>query len=463
MWYQVNVEGSQPSFRVSHSVSILNRSESEVAGCSTVVIYGGKTPVTTITTAAANSNYTDMAFFSIGIGANEEYAKPQNQQSISKLNKILGAATNNGTSNNNHSSTSIQNNKCNTTSNTVTSSSSPSSFNSFSINLSNNNTTTTTTTTTTATTPRNKSYSRLPVYSGQNIFHWENCQQSEGDLPGDRTAQSLVALNMGQHKGKVLLFGGYSSTLSHSSASSPKLNGASSSLSNKENNLSNDIFLLDYESLYWLKCKAIGNSPQPRHSAYLCQISPDTILLFGGINDQNQILTDIHLLHLSNSNSLKWHQPSVHGQYSSVQEIFKQKTSTQISYKTIYCSGYLWLFVSNHEIYKFEVSSHKWTQVVYYGTLPKGFDDNTLLCTYNHLVILLVGNELHFFDTLKLEWTGLDVDGDLPMKRKNHSLSIIGTLLLVVGGQHELPLSTVCAKDIEIIDLKTFLIKSNKH
>ncbi|KAN0024901.1 hypothetical protein ACTFIV_009310 [Dictyostelium citrinum] len=461
-WYQLNIEGSQPPVRISHSSTILI-SKQDGASCSnynvndlgTIAFFGGGS-------SNSSNGYTDLAFLSVGGGVTDEIARPQNTQSIGKLNKILGSNVNNSAANG--STVNSNNNNNNIIQKTL----------GFSKNITTTTSTTTTTTTTTSTTTTSsnnsnnnnnncnnsaqirKTYSKLPQYTGPTIYHWEN-STCDGDIPSNRINHSLTALN-GNYKGKLLLIGGMivgdSSNNNYSNGSNNR-GGNSNSNSNIGISLSNDIYLLDCESLFWVKCQASGNQPKPRHSHFVHQISNDTILLFGGIGENGQIYSDVHLLNLSNQNTLKWTQPNVFG------TIFNLKDK---DYKVCFSNGFLWIIISEcMEMYKMDINTFRWSPVIYNGNFPHGgfLSEYTLIggC-FGNIILLLVENEIFFFDTVSLEWGELEVDGgERPMKRKYHSISVIDTMLIVVGGQTELPLSTISTRDIEMIDLRPLFLK----
>eukprot|EP01133_Synstelium_polycarpum_P016926 gene16926-20134_t len=242
-WYQVNVEGSQPQVRVSHTATILHRAGSE--GCSVneigrVVVYGGKS-----TAGSPGGQFTDLAFMSVGVGCTDEIAKPQSRASQAKLNKLLGGAGGNsllanGASNHNGGVASLIPAMGSTTIATTTS------------NITNTANTSPPLSSFQAVTKR-KSYSKLPLYSGSVLYHWEN-SATDGTSPGTRTNHSLVAINAGTHKGNIVLYGG---------------------VDGEGTLVSDDLFILDTESLWWERVRPLGLSPGPRHSHYSCQISPE--------------------------------------------------------------------------------------------------------------------------------------------------------------------------------------------
>ncbi|EGC37235.1 hypothetical protein DICPUDRAFT_30610 [Dictyostelium purpureum] len=368
---------------------------SSINDIGTIVFYGGGSPSST-------NNYTDLAFMSVGVGVTDEIAKPQNTTSMGKLNKILGSNISKNCQQLQQQQQQIQQgfSKQNGAS--------------------------------------RKTYSKLPQYSGSTIFHWENsvCEYAANENPGNRVNHSLTSINSGGYKGKILLIGGQ--------------------LFDNCNNisLSNDIYLLDCESLLWVKCPSTGTSPSPRHSHFVHQISSDTLLLYGGIGDSNQILNDVYLLNLSNQNTLRWSQVNVFGTVFS----FKDK-----NYKVCVCNGFLWVIISEGlEMYKLDLSTYRWSAVQYHGSFPRFQSEYTSIggC-FGSIILLLVENDIFFFDTnpTELVWGELEVQGEKPMKRKFHSVSMVDSMLILVGGQYELPLSTISTRDIEMIDLKPLFIK----
>eukprot|EP01132_Coremiostelium_polycephalum_P002690 gene2690-3336_t len=441
-WFQVPVEGSAPPVRILHTATILNKSDN-INEIGRIVIYGGKT-------ANGNNQFTDLAFMSIGSGAIDELAKPQNETSVNKLNKLLVGNKNPIQQPWTPPHQQQQQQQQNQTS-----------FQQKAFR---------------------KTYSKLPLYTGSLLYHWEN-STPEGTLPGNKLNHSLTAINYGSHKGRIILIGGIDINSIYSNNS----NGNIDIYDPNSNTytLSNDIYLLDCDSLYWLKVKTItGNPPSPRHSHYVCQIASESILLFGGIGESNKIFNDLYLLNLSSQNVLKWNQPNVTG---------TQPDLKNQNYRVCFCSGYLWVITttstststsplsnslesipapsssssSQHvEMFRLDVGSFKWSTVQFNGHVPnfggsKG--DCSIITSYAHFLIVLVDNQLYFFDTLSFEWSELEVEGDLPIKRKFHSISVVGSLLLVLGGQSEMPLSTVMVRDVEAIDLKAFFNKKIKH
>ncbi|EGG22562.1 hypothetical protein DFA_04692 [Cavenderia fasciculata] len=380
MWYQVTVEGGQPQSRINHASTFLHKQSLANGSCPStaneigrVVVYGGRSSPNSPNTPPLS----DLAFMSIGIGCTDEIAKPQNKHSQNKLNKLLGGNNNNNNNNSNSSagasssSSLIQNNNINSSlpnpnpnPSSLTSTSSTSSFTSSSTSSS--------AASTSFSTLKRKTYSKLPVYNGNILYHWENSlahgEENSGvgspRGPSDRMNHSLLALNLGTHKGKIIMFGGVDSA----------------------GTCYNDLYILDAEMLWWENIKnAIGSTPpSPRHSHYSCQISNDTILIYGGINENKEYLNDIYTCSLTNQNLLKWNQ------IYSTGSIPKLKENDQI----IYCSNALWVVKDDGDIYKMDIANFRWNAVSYKGTSPVLDNGYTSITSYATYLIILVESEL---------------------------------------------------------------------
>ncbi|EFA82776.1 hypothetical protein PPL_04471 [Heterostelium album PN500] len=429
MWYQVNVEGCQPQVRVSHGSTILHQSSENSGEIGRVVLYGGKNNTTC---------KPELSFISIGIGCTEDIAKPQSKQSLGKLSKLLGGSAASIAQSTNSHITNSSSTTTTTNSQTYVNNHNAQ-YNHFS-NINNNNNNSSSSnhhqqqqqpqqsfSIQQQSKPR-KTYSKLPIYSGSVIFHSENAS-TNGSGPGLRLNHSMVAINSGMHKGKIILFGG----------------------TDEDGNIncSDDLFILDSEQLWWERVRPTGTHlPASRHSHFSFQISNDSVIIFSGIDINNQVLNDIHILTLTSQNLLKWSQPNISG----LTPDLKNK-----NFKVGYSNNSIWVIQTDGILYRFDIVNFKWNIVQYKGKSPI-VDDRIISCTsYANYLVFLVDNEIYFFDTIQLEWLGSSIDGDLPFKRRGHSITMVGSMLVVVGGQCEYPLSTVLTKDIEIIDLKPFL------
>lgn len=99
---------------------------------------------------------------------------------------------------------------------------------------------------------------------------WEVLPQGDqkGDVPAPRSVFSMTVL-----QDKAIVFGGErkASDLGHEGA------GAFTA----------DLHALDLEALSWQALQAEGPGPEARGWAAMCPRTPQSILLFGGLNDQN--------------------------------------------------------------------------------------------------------------------------------------------------------------------------------
>ncbi|ETO12870.1 Kelch motif family protein [Reticulomyxa filosa] len=114
-----------------------------------------------------------------------------------------------------------------------------------------------------------------------------------------------------------------------------------------------------------------------------------------------------------------------------------------------YHDGNLYLFGGNHkekclnDLYKYEIKSRSWSQIVVKGKSPCARDRHSLTVVNEDSLLLFggFGNEQEFlsdlwcFDIKAKTWTLLPEQGTVPSPRYEHAAVGIGPFLVVAGGK----------------------------
>ena len=183
----------------------------------------------------------------------------------------------------------------------------------------------------------------------------------------------------------------------------------------------------------------IANEPQDRRDHIALYLN-DYMLIHGGVNSSNEILSDCHLLNLQN---LKWNEAYIE-QYTPRPKVYGHSCCLVIPFKI--------LNHKNFSIYKYpdidnvnpSLDKIKKKGIYIFGGKTK--DDTT-----NDLWILLIGQK-------PFSWIKPITKGKPPSPRCFHSMDFYekGNFLIIHGGRNDFLSQTSALNDTFIYDLENF-------
>ena len=198
-----------------------------------------------------------------------------------------------------------------------------------------------------------------------------------------------------------------------------------------------EIFSLN-EGLYYKPMLSKLNSPTLRRN-HIAILIDEQIFIHGGVSENNEILSDCHLLNL---NPLKWLKVSIN-----------RRTPNPKLYGHTGCVVVPKQYLINH---KFNIYAYPDLEVVNCRIKKKGLyvfggkskEEGGIS---NKLWILTIGQKL-------LEWNLAETKGIPPRPRYNHSMSFYerGNFLIIHGGRNDLMSDTIAFDDTFVLDLEFF-------
>ena len=198
-----------------------------------------------------------------------------------------------------------------------------------------------------------------------------------------------------------------------------------------------EIFSLN-EGLYYKPMLSKLNSPTLRRN-HIAILIDEQIFIHGGVSENNEILSDCHLLNL---NPLKWLKVSIN-----------RRSQNPKLYGHTGCVVVPKQYLINH---KFNIYAYPDLEVVNCRIKKKGLyvfggkskEEGGIS---NKLWILTIGQKL-------LEWNLAETKGIPPRPRYNHSMSFYerGNFLIIHGGRNDLMSDTIAFDDTFVFDLEFF-------
>ena len=198
-----------------------------------------------------------------------------------------------------------------------------------------------------------------------------------------------------------------------------------------------EIFSLN-EGLYYKPMLSKLNSPTLRRN-HIAILIDEQIFIHGGVSENNEILSDCHLLNL---NPLKWLKVSIN-----------RRSQNPKLYGHTGCVVVPKQYLINH---KFNIYAYPDLEVVNCRIKKKGLyvfggkskEEGGIS---NKLWILTIGQKL-------LEWNLAETKGIPPRPRYNHSMSFYerGNFLIIHGGRNDLMSDTIAFDDTFVLDLEFF-------
>ena len=162
------------------------------------------------------------------------------------------------------------------------------------------------------------------------------------------------------------------------------------------------------------------------------------MLIQGGVNANNEVLSDCHLLNLQ---TLKWIQPFI-DQYTSKPKIYGHTCCLVIPYKI--------LIHKNFSIYKFpENESNSYKKIKQKGLYIFGGKTKEDGGLTNDLWILIMGQK-------PMTWNKVNTFGISPSPRYFHSMNFFekGNYLIIHGGRNDNLSETSALNDTFVFDLE---------
>ena len=198
-----------------------------------------------------------------------------------------------------------------------------------------------------------------------------------------------------------------------------------------------EIFSLN-EGIYYKPILSKLNSPPLRRN-HIAILIDEQIFIHGGVSENNEILSDCHLLNL---NPLKWLKVSIN-----------RRSQNPKLYGHTGCVVVPKQYLINH---KFNIYAYPDLEVVNCRIKKKGLyvfggkskEEGGIS---NKLWILTIGQKL-------LEWNLAETKGIPPRPRYNHSMSFYerGNFLIIHGGRNDLMSDTIAFDDTFVLDLEFF-------
>ena len=198
-----------------------------------------------------------------------------------------------------------------------------------------------------------------------------------------------------------------------------------------------EIFSLN-EGIYYKPMLSKLNSPTLRRN-HIAILIDEQIFIHGGVSENNEILSDCHLLNL---NPLKWLKVSIN-----------RRSQNPKLYGHTGCVVVPKQYLINH---KFNIYAYPDLEVVNCRIKKKGLyvfggkskEEGGIS---NKLWILTIGQKL-------LEWNLAETKGIPPRPRYNHSMSFYerGNFLIIHGGRNDLMSDTIAFDDTFVLDLEFF-------
>ena len=198
-----------------------------------------------------------------------------------------------------------------------------------------------------------------------------------------------------------------------------------------------EIFSLN-EGIYYKPILSKLNSPPLRRN-HIAILIDEQIFIHGGVSENNEILSDCHLLNL---NPLKWLKVSIN-----------RRSQNPKLYGHTGCVVVPKQYLINH---KFNIYAYPDLEVVNCRIKKKGLyvfggkskEEGGIS---NKLWILTIGQKL-------LEWNLAETKGIPPRPRYNHSMSFYerGNFLIIHGGRNDLMSDTIAFDDTFVFDLEFF-------
>ena len=157
----------------------------------------------------------------------------------------------------------------------------------------------------------------------------------------------------------------------------------------------NDLFVLDVESMAWAQTETTGTPPMQREG-HTASVVGTQMVVFGGAGlDHEQHSVNLNDLHILDTETLVWHQPTCAG---SVPQERRYHSACVIDQQILVFGG---------QYYDASADLH--------------FECDNALCVHN----LEAG-----------EWSMLPVDSSTPLRRACHAAGVVGKKIFLIGGRY---------------------------
>ncbi|KAK6194812.1 hypothetical protein SNE40_000361 [Patella caerulea] len=199
-----------------------------------------------------------------------------------------------------------------------------------------------------------------------------------------------------------------------------------------------DVYVLDLENLQWDTMDTPGFKSRYEHVAFVPEIHPDKIYIFGGA-DQTGNLNDIQVLDITTNN---WSNLTVQGTPPSPRT---HHTTAVVGNKmVVYSGGHSGADpVGDRKIHVFDVSTSTWSQPSIKGDPPKPRHGHVMVSLGNKIYVhggmatATFYDDLHVLDLAKESWTSIKKKKSSPSARAAHGGAVHGTNLYIFGGMNK--------------------------
>ncbi|KAG1260326.1 hypothetical protein G6F68_007517 [Rhizopus microsporus] len=197
-------------------------------------------------------------------------------------------------------------------------------------------------------------------------------------------------------------------------------------------NYFNDVYILNIDTLTWIKPKVEGEPPSPRRAHTTCLWNQKIIVTGGG--DGARALADVHALDISDPHALKWTQLHPQGTPPIARGYH---TSNLVKDKLIVYGG-----SDGHEcfsdIHVLDLFANRWCQIELNRPIPRLAHSTTQVGSYLFVTGGYDGskysNEVLLLNLVTMSWETRKIYGSPPSPRGYHTSVLHDSRLYVIGG-----------------------------
>eukprot|EP01130_Rhizamoeba_saxonica_P012346 TRINITY_DN5189_c0_g1_i2.p1 TRINITY_DN5189_c0_g1~~TRINITY_DN5189_c0_g1_i2.p1 ORF type:complete len:490 (-),score=99.55 TRINITY_DN5189_c0_g1_i2:23-1492(-) len=230
-----------------------------------------------------------------------------------------------------------------------------------------------------------------------------------GNPPSPRFRSSMVVWN-----DSIIIFGGF------------------------DGRRSNSLYMLNMITLEWSFIPCSGNIPEERshHSAHI--INGSEMLIFGGMNNRGEVLSDTHILDLD---ELIWTTPVIDGNSPPARighacEVF---ANTMLIFGGF--DPHASLRYNDLYLLLLDTKVMTWTQPIVLGEVPQKRYEHVSISLGDKVIIFggdegkEVKNDIHIFDFATMRWARPIIEGHGPPGRASLVANVIGDVIYFHGGR----------------------------
>lgn len=185
--------------------------------------------------------------------------------------------------------------------------------------------------------------------------------------------------------------------------------------------------------LMWYQPRTKGQGPCPR-AAHSSSVIGKHVYIFAG-NDGQNLFNDLFRL---DTETMSWSQPETKGQAPPPRA---GHSATVVGTQIVVFGGGIEGGMAN-DLYILDTETLTWTCPETFGTPPAARAGHAACCVFGRHVLVFGGgsirnkafNDLHLFSVDTLAWSRPSDTGDLPVPRAGHSCTMVGTRLFAFAG-----------------------------